>query len=58
MAAFTKGQTVTVKAVLPSGPVQKMSMDENGVVSYLVVWTDAKGNVQERWFTEDQLVAG
>jgi len=58
MAAFTKGQTVTVKVVVPSGPVQKMRMDDDGVVSYLIEWTDANGNVQERWFAEDQLVAG
>jgi uncharacterized protein YodC (DUF2158 family) len=57
MAAFTKGQTVKVKAIVPSGPVQKLSMDEDGLVSYLISWTDENGNVQERWFTEDQLVA-
>lgn len=57
MAAFIKGQTVTVKAVIPSGPVQKMRMDDDGVVSYLIEWVDASGNTQERWFTEDQLVA-
>lgn len=57
MAAFSKGQTVTVKAVIPSGPVQKMRMDDDGVVSYLIEWVDANGNTQERWFTEDQLVA-
>lgn len=57
MAAFAKGQTVKVKAVIPSGPVQKMRMDEDGIVSYLIEWTDINGTVHERWFTEDQLVA-
>jgi uncharacterized protein YodC (DUF2158 family) len=58
MAAFSKGQTVKIKAVIPSGPVQKMRMDDDGVVSYLIEWVDTSGNTQERWFTEDQLVAG
>lgn len=58
MAAFKKGDVVTVKAVIPSGPVTKMRMDDDGIVSYLVEWTDADGNVQERWFVEDDLVAG
>jgi hypothetical protein len=30
-------------------------MDEEGVVSYLVTWSDANGVEQERWFEEDQL---
>ena len=35
-----------------------MRMDEDGIVSYLVEWTDADGVTQERWFVEDDLVAG
>jgi hypothetical protein len=32
-------------------------MDEDGNVSYLVEWTDADGNAQQRWFDEAQLIA-
>jgi cell envelope opacity-associated protein A len=54
---FTKGQTVKVRAVNPQGPVQALRMDEDGNVSYLVEWTDADGNDQQRWFDEAQLEA-
>ena len=54
---FTKGQTVKVRAVNPQGPVQALRMDEDGNVSYLVEWTDAEGNAQQRWFDEAQLEA-
>ena len=52
---FKKGDVVKVKAVVPQGPIIAMRMNEDGVVSYLVQWTDAEGNTQERWFEEDQL---
>lgn len=54
--AFKKGDVVKLKTVVPQGPVTKMRMDDNGVVEYLVEWTDADGQDQQRWFTEDQLV--
>ena len=54
---FTKGQAVKVLAVPPEGPVQALRMDEDGNVSYLVEWTDAEGNAQQRWFDEAQLEA-
>jgi uncharacterized protein YodC (DUF2158 family) len=57
MAAFKKGDVVKVKAVIPTGPITKMRMDDDGIVSYLVEWTDANGITQERWFTENELVA-
>jgi uncharacterized protein YodC (DUF2158 family) len=53
--AFKKGDVVRVKAVLPQGPITKMRMDEDGIVSYLVEWSDSDGHAQERWFTEDQI---
>lgn len=54
--AFKIGDTVKLKAVLPQGPIQRMRMDEaTGVISYLVEWTDADGQAQQRWFTEDEL---
>lgn len=56
MATFKKGDVVRVKAVVPEGPVAAMRMSEDGVVSYLIDWTDLDGNSQQRWFTEDELI--
>jgi uncharacterized protein YodC (DUF2158 family) len=55
--AFKKGDEVKVIAVTPEGPVQALRMDEDGNFFYLVQWTDADGNVQQRWFEESQLAA-
>jgi hypothetical protein len=54
---FAKGQAVKLIAVVPEGPVQALRMDEDGNFFYMIEWTDADGNVTQRWFTEDQLVA-
>lgn len=54
---FVKNQTVRVNIVVPQGPVQALRMDENGNISYLVMWTDAQGAEQSRWFAEDELSA-
>lgn len=56
MATFKKGDSVKLKAVVPEGPVQSIRMDEEGVVSYLVEWVDAEGEVQQRWFAEHDLI--
>lgn len=53
---FKKGDVVKVRAVVPEGPVQALRMNEDGVVSYLIEWTDAEGIVQQRWFEEDTLI--
>lgn len=52
---FQKGDVVKLSAVVPQGPVQGLRMTEDGVIQYLVEWTDADGAVQQRWFDEDQL---
>ena len=52
---YVKGQQVKVLAVIPQGPVQKLRMDEDGIFWYLISWTDTQGEVQERWFREDEL---
>lgn len=57
MTMFKKGEIVKVKAVVPEGPVVAMRMSEDGVVSYLVEWNDGE-TTQQRWFEQDQLVAG
>jgi hypothetical protein len=53
---FTKGQEVKVVAVIPQGPVEKLSMTEDGEFYYLISWADANGTQQSRWFKEEQLV--
>ncbi len=55
---FKKGEIVKVKAVVPEGPVIALRMSEDGVVSCLVEWKDENGISQQRWFEQDQLVAG
>jgi uncharacterized protein YodC (DUF2158 family) len=52
---FKKGDVVTAKAVVPSGPVEAMRMDEDGNFFYQITWTDLEGVQQTRWFAEDQL---
>lgn len=54
---FTKNQTVRLKAVVPQGPVEALRMDEDGTVFYRISWTDVDGNVQTRWFAENELDA-
>ena len=54
---FAKGDTVTLNGVLPTGPVLAFRMDSDGIVSCLIEWTDSDGNVQQRWFKEDDLIA-
>ena len=54
---FTKNQNVRVKAVIPEGPVTALRMNEDGQFFYLVQWTDVNGNVQSRWFKEEELEA-
>ncbi len=54
---FAKGQEVRLVAVVPQGEVEALRMSEDGVFSYLISWTDADGNVQNRWFEESKLEA-
>ena len=55
---FKKGDVVKLDAVVPQGPVEALRMDEDGNFFYLISWTDAQGNTQQRWFGEDDLIAG
>jgi hypothetical protein len=52
---FIKGEEVKVIAVIPQGAVEKLRMDEDGNVFYLLAWTDVNGEHQERWFVESEL---
>jgi uncharacterized protein YodC (DUF2158 family) len=53
---FKKGDEVKIQAVIPQGPVQALRMDDDGTVYCLIEWTDEKGQVQQRWFAEDDLI--
>jgi uncharacterized protein YodC (DUF2158 family) len=53
---FTKGQEVTINAVIPKGPVSALRMDENGDFFYQIEWSDANGVTQQRWFSEAELI--
>lgn len=54
-ASFKIGQTVKVNAPAPQGAVQKLVVDDDGNLQYLVEWVDGDGGVHQRWFTEEQL---
>ena len=47
-----------VNAVIPSGPVEALRMDEDGNFFYQIRWTDEKGVSNVRWFEESELVDG
>lgn len=53
---FTKGQIVKLNAVIPTGPVIALRMDEDGNFFYLIEWTN-DGEVTQRWFEESLLDA-
>jgi uncharacterized protein YodC (DUF2158 family) len=55
---FKKGEIVQVNKVLPKGPVLALHMSAEGEFFYEIEWTDAEGVTQQRWFAEDELVAG
>lgn len=54
-ARFQKGHEVRLDMVVPQGPVQSVRMREDGVIFYLVSWTDKDGTLRSKWFSEDQL---
>jgi len=54
-STFKKGDVVRLNTAVPQGPVQSIRMDDDGVVFYLIEWTDVNGVEQQRWFSEDQL---
>ena len=53
---FKKGDVVKLSYTVPQGPVQAISMDEEGNVKYLLTWTTAEGTEQSSWFAEEALV--
>ena len=55
MPMFKKDDVVKLKMVVPSGPIQKMMMSDDGTVSCLIEWVDENGITQQRWFNEELL---
>jgi uncharacterized protein YodC (DUF2158 family) len=55
---FKKGDVVKVNQVIPQGPVKALHMSSDGEFTYLIEWVDAEGVSQQRWFAEDDLIAG
>jgi len=54
---FTKNKIVKLKAIVPTGPVLSIRMEEDGNIQYLIEWKDVDGELKQRWFNEDQLIA-
>lgn len=54
-ASFKIGQEVQLIAVVPQGPVEQLSVDQDGNIQYLVTYQDNDGDTQSRWFKEDEL---
>lgn len=52
---FKKDDYLRLKAVTPTGHVQKVRMDDDGNVEYLLKYRDAADVEQERWFREEEL---
>ena len=58
MPTFKKGDIVKTVAMAPEGPILSMRMDDDGVVYYLIEWTDISGITHQRWFTEKEITGG
>ena len=54
-ASFKIGEEVKLVTVVPQGPVKQLSVSQDGDIQYLVEWSDADGDTQERWFKEEEL---
>ena len=54
-ASFKIDQEVKANAVIPTGPVLKLSVNQDGDIQYLVGWVDKNGVAQETWFKEEDL---
>ena len=55
-ASFKIGQVVKANAVIPTGPVLKLDVNQDGDIQYLVGWVDINGVDQEVWFKEEDLI--
>lgn len=55
-ASFKIGNQVKLNVAPPQGSVVQLSVDQQGNIQYLVEFADAQGQMQQRWFKEDELV--
>ena len=55
-ASFKIGQVVALNVPAPTGPVLKLSVNQDGDIQYLVGWVDKNGVDQETWFKEEDLI--
>lgn len=53
---FKKGDAIKLNTPVPQGTVAALRMDEDGNVSYMMQWEE-NGQMHNRWFSEEQLVA-
>ena len=53
---FKVGDNVKLVTVEPQGPVIEYRMLPDGTVQCLIQWTNAAGEVHQRWFDEDSLI--
>lgn len=54
-ATFKPGAQVKLNVAQPQGEVVQLSVSQEGDITYLVQFTDAQGEVQQRWFNEAEL---
>lgn len=55
-ANFKPGAQVKLNVAPPQGEIVQLSVNQDGDIQYLVEYTDASGDVHQRWFKEDELV--
>lgn len=54
-ANFKPGSQVKLNVAQPQGEVVQLAVSQEGDIQYLVQYTDAQGEVQQRWFNEAEL---
>lgn len=54
-ANFKPGAQVKLNVAQPQGEVMQLTVSQDGDIQYLVQYTDAAGEVQQRWFNEAEL---
>lgn len=54
-ATFKKGDVLRLKALIPQGSVEKVQMNADGEIQYLITWADPDGDSNQRWFGEGEV---
>lgn len=55
-AKFKVGDEVKLNVSVPQGAIQALSVSQEGDIEYLIPYVE-NGVEQERWFSEDDLIA-